>query len=108
MAVAEPNWTGNGADWPEPGRIYQDPVAGAVVLVLTAPKWPGALRCGGAAMVAAPPLPCRYHSRPGFGAVLWPGRRYRDLASGLEVRCLRAGGRRLTYAGQTLVAVPGS
>lgn len=108
MAAAEHDWAGNGADWPERGNIYRDPVGGAVILVLKAPNWPGALRCGGVQMVASPPLPCGYHSRPGFGAALWPGRRYRDLASGLEVRCLCAGRGRLTYAGRALIVVPGS
>jgi hypothetical protein len=97
---------GHGVGWPEPGQTYRDPAGGAVVLVLMAPRWPGVLRCGGAPMVTSRPLPCGYHSRTriGFSTTLWPGRRYRDPASGLEVRCMRAGSGRLTYAGQPLTA----
>jgi hypothetical protein len=104
MAAVEPS----GAAWPEPGQIYRDPAGDAVVMVLAAPTWPGVLRCGGVPMVAAPPLPCGYHSHPGFSTALRPGRRYRDPASGLEVRCLRAGRVPLTYAGRALVALSGS
>jgi hypothetical protein len=107
MAVAElTHWAGNGAGWPEPGQTYRDPAGGAVVLVLTAPQWPGVLRCGGMPMVAAPPLPCGYHSRIriGFSTALRPGRRYRDPLSGLEVRCLRGGNGHLTYTGHALAA----
>jgi hypothetical protein len=35
---------------------------------------------------------------------LRPGLRYHEPASGLEVRCLRAGYGQLTYAGQLLLA----
>ena len=93
------------ARWPEPGQSYRDPVGGAVVLVLTAPRWTGVLRCDGVTMLSARPLPCSYHSRSGFGKSLRPGQRYRDPLSSLEVRCLRGGNGRLAYAGQTLVAV---
>jgi hypothetical protein len=104
MAVEQlTHWAGNGAGWPEPGQTYRDPGGEAVVLVLTAPRWPGVLRCGGVPMTASWPLPCGYHSRPCIGAALRPGRRYRDPASGLEVRCLRAGYGHLTYAGHALL-----
>jgi hypothetical protein len=82
--------------WPEPGQFFRD-LDGAVVLVLASPRWPGVLRCGGVAMVQGRPLPCSYHTGTGIGAVLRPGRRYRDPASGLEVRCLRAGSGHLSY-----------
>jgi hypothetical protein len=98
------HWAGNEAGWPEPGRAYRDPAGGAVVLVLTPPRWPGVLRCCGVPMVEGRLLPCGYHSRAAFGAALQPGRRYRDPASGLEVRCLRVGRGHLTYAGQPLSA----
>jgi hypothetical protein len=88
--------------WPERGQIYRDPIGGAVVLVLAAPSWHGVLRCSGIAMVASRPLPCGYHSRYAFGTALRPGLRYCDVASGLQVRCLRAGAGHLTYAGQPL------
>jgi hypothetical protein len=100
------HWTGNGAVWPEPGQTYRDPAGGAVILILTGPRWPGVLRCGGVPMVTSRPLPCGYHGRRciGFSTALWPGRRYRDPAGGLEVRCLRAGSGHLSYAGQPLTA----
>jgi hypothetical protein len=55
-------------------------------------------------MTASPPLPCGYRSRARVIMALRPGRLYREPASGLEVRCLRAGHGRLTYAGQTVAA----
>jgi hypothetical protein len=94
-----------GACWPEPGQTFRDPIGGAVVLVLTAPFWPGVLCCSGVPMVTSRPLPCGRHARPRAGTALRPGRRYRDLVSGLEVRCLRAGSGQLTFAGQPLAAV---
>jgi hypothetical protein len=89
----------------EPGRLYRDPVGGAVVLVLTAPELPGALRCNGVAMVRSRPLPCSYHSGICAGAYLRPGWRYAEAASGLEVRCLRGGYGYLTYAQRMLSSV---
>jgi hypothetical protein len=98
-------WAGNGVAGPEPGQSCRDPVGGAVLLVLTAPRWPGVLRCNGVTMVLGRPLSCSYHSRTGISAALRPGRRYRDPASGLEVCCLRGGNGRLTYARASLIAV---
>ncbi|HUC21916.1 MAG TPA: hypothetical protein VMA73_04360 [Streptosporangiaceae bacterium] len=106
MVSAEmPQWSEDLARWPEPGQSYRDPVGGVVVVVLTPPRWPGVLRCGGVAMMPARPLPCSYHSRNSLGKALRPGQRYRDSASGLEVRCVRGGNGRLTYVGQPLTAV---
>jgi hypothetical protein len=85
-----------------PGRSYRDPVGGAVVLVLAPPEWPGVLRCNGVAMVPSRPLPCSYHSGICAGTYLRPGWRYRDDASGLEVRCLRAGYGHLAFDQRTL------
>lgn len=93
--------------WLEPGRSYRDPVASAVVLVLTAPELPGVLRCNGVAMVPSRPLPCSYHSGICAGTYLRPGWRYRDAVSGLEVRCLRSGYGYLTYAQRMLSSVRG-
>jgi hypothetical protein len=107
LAAGLPDWTGNGtgaAGWPEPGQTYVDPAGGVLVLVLTAPRWPGLLRCNGVAMLTAHRLPCGYHARPRIRTTLRPGLRYREPASGLEVRCLRAGHGQLTYSGQLLLA----
>lgn len=103
MAAQMTGWTGNGASWPVPGQRYRDPITGAVILVLTAPRWPGVLRCNGVTMVRARPLPCGYHSEAGSTATLRPGGLYRDADSGLDVRCLRGGSGRLSYAGRTLL-----
>jgi hypothetical protein len=91
--------------WLEPGRSYRDPVGGALILVLAAPQSPGVLRCNGVAMVPSRPLPCSYHSGICAGTYLRPGRRYRDPASGLEVRCLRGGYGYLTFAQRRLSSV---
>jgi hypothetical protein len=88
--------------WLEPGRSYRDPVGGAVVLVLTAPELPGVLRCNGVPMVPGRPLACSDHSGICAGTYLRPGRRYRDVASGLELRCLRGGYGYLTFAQRVL------
>ena len=90
--------------WPEPGESYRDPVSGAVVLILKAPTWPGVLCCNGVAMVPGKPLPCSYHSGRRIGADLRPGVRYRDVASGLEVRCLRGGNGYLSFEQRKLAA----
>ena len=96
---------GHLACWPVVGQPYRDPASGAVVLVLNTPRWPGVLRCDGVTMLPGRPLPCSYHSGTGFGAPLRPGRRYRDPASGLEVRCLRGGNGCLTYSQWPLIPV---
>jgi hypothetical protein len=89
---------------PQPGTLYTDTVGGAVVLVLTGPALPGTLRCNGTEMVPSQPLPCSYHygSRTGHN-YLRPGGRYRDVASGLEVRCLRAGADYITFGHRILL-----
>jgi hypothetical protein len=89
----------------EPGVSFRDPAGGAVVLVLAAPVSLGMLRCNGMAMVPSRPLPCSYHSGARAGTYLQPGRRYRDIASGLEVRCLRGGYGHLTFAHRLLAVV---
>jgi hypothetical protein len=96
-------WDANVALWPQPGQSYRDPVGGVVVLILSTPLWRGVLRCDGVAMLPGRPLPCSYHSGIGIGGALRPGRRYRDLTSGLEVRCIRGGNGHLTYAGQAII-----
>jgi hypothetical protein len=90
--------------WPDVGQTYRDPTSGTVVLVITAPRLPGVLRCDGAAMIAARPLPCSYQSRTGITVALRPGWRYSDPLSGLVVRCLRGGHGHLSYAGRALTA----
>jgi hypothetical protein len=90
--------------WPLPGESYRDPVSGAVVLILRTPNWPGVLRCNGVAMIRSKPLPCSYHSGKTNASDLRPGSRYRDVVSGLEVRCLRAGHGQLTFD-QDMIAV---
>jgi hypothetical protein len=92
-----------GASWPEPGQIFHDASGSVIVLVLAAPRWPGALRCGGVTMKLSRPVPWGYHTRTHVGTILRPGRRYRDAASGLQVRCLRGGHGNLTYLGQVLL-----
>ena len=72
LAAGLPDWTGNGtgvAGWPEPGQAYLDPAGGTLILVLTAPRWPGVLRCNGVAMLTARPLPCGFHARPPWPAI---------------------------------------
>lgn len=96
--------TGNRTEWSYVGQTYRDPIRGTVVLVITAPRLPGVLRCDGVAMIAARPLPCTYHSRTGITASLRPGWRYSDPVSGIGVRCLRGGHGHLSYAGQPLIA----
>jgi hypothetical protein len=98
---------GQGAAWLEPGQAYREQAGGTVLLILTAPLWPGVLRCNGVPMVAARPFPCGYHSRAriDFGTALRPGRRYRDPVSGLEVRCLRGSSGYLSFSGRALTAV---
>jgi hypothetical protein len=103
MTAVMPN-TGRDLSWLELGETYRDPVSGAVVLVLTAPTWPGALRCNGVAMVPSRPLPCSYHSGRSTAADLRPGFRYRDVVSGLEVRCLRGGNGYLSFDQRKLAA----
>jgi hypothetical protein len=105
MAAQLSHRAGNEACWPEPGQTYRDPVGGAVLLVLAAPCLPGVLCCGGVPMVDSRPLPCGYHARPRAGTGLLPGRRYCDIVSGLEVRCLRVGPGYLTFAGRPLSVV---
>jgi hypothetical protein len=83
--------------WPEPGETYTDPATGAVVLILAAPAWPGVLRCNGVSMLRCRRLPCSYHSNKSGASDLRAGSRYRDVVSGLEVRCLRAGHGQLTF-----------
>ena len=106
MSAAAAGRPGNAASWPAPGQRYRDPVSGAMVLVLTTPRWPGVLRCNGVPMMPARPVPCGYHAQGGTGAALRPGRLYRDADSGLDVRCLRGANGRLSYAGRTLEPVP--
>jgi hypothetical protein len=95
---------GTSAQWPEAGQVYRDQVAGAMMLVLTAPALPGFLRCNGVPMVLAHPLPCSY-SRGAVRGALEPGRCYRDAYTGIEVRCLRGGRGHLTYDHLPLIAV---
>jgi hypothetical protein len=96
MSVAELAPAGNAA-WPEPGQRYCDPGGHTVVLVLTAPRWPGVLHCNGRVMVPARPVPCSYDPGTGTGGALRPGWRYREPSSGLEVRCLCGGDGCLAY-----------
>ena len=96
--------TTTGVHWLEPGALYRDPTGGAIVLVLAAPMSLGLLRCNGVAMVPSKPLPCSYRSGTSRGTHLRAGRRYRDILSGLEVRCLRSGYGYLTFANRILAA----
>ena len=91
--------------WLVPGALCRDPVGGAVVLVLASPASPGVLRCNGAPMVPSGPLPCSYRSDSWKGTYLRPGRRYGDIVSGLEVRCLRGGHGYLTFGHRVLADV---
>jgi hypothetical protein len=88
------------AEIPQPGESFRDPVSGAVILVLTAPRMAARLLCDGVEMVPARPVRCGY--QPAAGLTLLPGRRYSEPASGLEVRCLHGGNGRLSYAGRAL------
>jgi hypothetical protein len=91
--------------WPEVGQTYRDAAGrGIVLLVLMSPCLPGVLRCDGAAMIAARPLPCSYHSRTAITASLRPGWRFSDPFSGMTVRCLRGGHGHLSYGGRALTA----
>jgi hypothetical protein len=90
-------------NWLESGEFYRDPIGGAVVLVLRAPAEPGVLRCNGVEMIRSRPLPCGYRSARVNATYLRPGLRYRDGASGLEVRCLRGGYGYLSFRRRPLV-----
>ena len=75
------------------GGTYCDPSRGLILTVLDAGWSGGWLYFNGVPLTSCAPLRCDAPADPGKGTVastLQPGRRYRDIATGLCFRCLRA------------------
>jgi hypothetical protein len=85
------------------GETYSDSAGRITVMIMVTPRKPGMLCCDGVPMVPARPSPCSASSdaQPP-GSTLRPGQRYRDSLGHIEVRCLRGGHGRLTFAGVVL------
>jgi len=78
-------------------------VAGGVCAVVTAtPRQAEELTCGGEVLVDERPVPCSMPvARPEDD--VRPGDRWRDRATGLELRCIRGGRGPLLHGGRPMV-----
>lgn len=81
------------------GRTLGVP-GGVSVLVIREPAGDGLLRCGDEVLTPQPPPACS--AIPEKTGTIWPGQRFADPASGLEVVCTRAGHGVLTFAGRPM------
>jgi biotin synthase len=86
--------------------VFRDLAGEIVVLVLQTNGTHGHLLCDGVRMVAGRSLPCSDPRNSSVtGSTLLSGRRYADRLRRIEVRCLRGGHARLTFAGLPLTTV---
>jgi hypothetical protein len=91
---------------PRPGAVLRDLTGEIVVLVLEANGADGRLMCDGVPMIAGRPVPCGDSPTSSARAsTLLFGRRYADRLRRIEIRCLRGGNARLSFAGLPLTAI---